>query len=173
MVDAARGRLRGTEQFRFAAADAAALPFAADAFDAVTANHMLYHVPDRGAAFAEFRRVLKPGGRLYATTNGEDNMRPVYEAIADATGVDPDRATGFTLENGREQLAPFFEAVEVRRFDDGLEVTDPDALVAYALSRDDIDDSLADDLREAFRARFEDGAFRAEKENGMFVATAE
>lgn len=172
MVEEARGRLRD-ERFGFAAADAVSLPFGDDAFDAVTAHHMLYHVPDREAAFAEFRRVLRPGGRLYATTNGEDNMRPVYEAIADATGEYPDRATGFTLENGREQLAPVFETVEVRERDDGLEVTDPDALVAYALSRNDLDDSLADDLREAFRARFEDGVFRAPKENGMFVATAE
>jgi SAM-dependent methyltransferase len=34
------------------------------AFDAVIANHMLYHVPDRARALTEIRRVLRPGGRL-------------------------------------------------------------------------------------------------------------
>lgn len=162
-----------TGQFDFETVDAAALPFGDDAFDAVTAHHMLYHVPDREAAFAEFRRVLKPGGRLYATTNGEENLRAMYDAIASVTGERPDRATAFTLDDGRDQLEPFFEAVELRRRDDALEVTDPEALVAYALSRDDLDASMAGDLRDAFASRFEDGVFRVEKDVGMFVASAE
>lgn len=171
LVDASANSATG--QFAFETADAADLPFDDDAFDAVTANHMLYHVPDREAAFAEFRRVLKPGGRLYATTNGEENMRVIYDVIESVTGESLDRATAFALEDGREQLEPYFEEVEVRERDDALEVADPDALVAYALSRDDLDASVADDLREAFAARFEGGVLRIEKDVGMFVATAE
>ena len=54
--------------------DAAALPFSDAAFDVVTARHMLYHVPDVAAVLAEFRRVLKPGGRFLAVTNAEGYM---------------------------------------------------------------------------------------------------
>lgn len=161
---------RPNESFQFAVSDAAALPFAGGAFDAVTAHHMLYHVPDRGTALEEFRRVLKPGGRLHATTNGENSMQTIFDVVEEVTGERPARVTSFTLENGREQLAAVFDRVELRRYDDALEVTDPDALVAYVLSRNDVDESRAEDLRAAFAERFEDGSLRIEKDVGLFVA---
>jgi ubiquinone/menaquinone biosynthesis C-methylase UbiE len=47
-----------------ACCDAAALPFPDDSFDLVFGHAVLHHLPDLEAAFAEFRRVLRPGGRL-------------------------------------------------------------------------------------------------------------
>jgi ubiquinone/menaquinone biosynthesis C-methylase UbiE len=44
--------------------DAAELPFADHSFDFVFGHAVLHHLPDLGAAFREFRRVLKPGGTL-------------------------------------------------------------------------------------------------------------
>jgi demethylmenaquinone methyltransferase/2-methoxy-6-polyprenyl-1,4-benzoquinol methylase len=40
------------------------LPFAAGCFDFVSMGFALRHVADLGATFAEFRRVLRPGGRI-------------------------------------------------------------------------------------------------------------
>ncbi len=57
---AARSRRAGPA--RFVAADAEALPFEDDAFDLVVSNGVLNLVPDKGAAFREVRRVLRPGG---------------------------------------------------------------------------------------------------------------
>jgi demethylmenaquinone methyltransferase/2-methoxy-6-polyprenyl-1,4-benzoquinol methylase len=45
-------------------ADAQALPFPDESFDAATVISMLHHVPDWRAALAEVRRILVPGGRL-------------------------------------------------------------------------------------------------------------
>jgi len=42
----------------------------------------------------------------------------------------------FTLENGGEQLAPCFTEIEMRPYDDGLDVTEVEPLVAYILSID-------------------------------------
>src|SRR5579859_6514742 len=49
---------------RTARADAEALPFADNSFDLVLGHAVLHHLPDLDRAFAEFRRVLRPGGRI-------------------------------------------------------------------------------------------------------------
>jgi ubiquinone/menaquinone biosynthesis C-methylase UbiE len=48
-----------------AACDAAALPFEDESFDLVLGHAVLHHLPDLDRSFAEFRRVLKPGGVLF------------------------------------------------------------------------------------------------------------
>ena len=63
----------------YAAARVEELPFEDDSFDAVIANHMLFHVEDRGQAFAEIRRVLRPGGAFLSTTVGCDHLRELRE----------------------------------------------------------------------------------------------
>lgn len=49
---------------RTAACDATRLPFDDASFDLVLGHAVLHHLPDLGAAFAEFHRVLRPGGRI-------------------------------------------------------------------------------------------------------------
>src|SRR5262249_14599217 len=45
-----------------ARADAESLPFGEQSFDLVLGHAVLHHLPDLERAFAEFHRVLKPGG---------------------------------------------------------------------------------------------------------------
>ncbi len=68
MLAEAQRNLSIQRRFAFRLADAQKLPFEDGAFDAVIANHMLYHVPDRPRAFSEIARVLRDGGTLYAAT---------------------------------------------------------------------------------------------------------
>ena len=56
--DPAGGRLQ------LALADALALPFADASFDCATTAFVIRNVADVGAAFAELRRVVRPGGRV-------------------------------------------------------------------------------------------------------------
>ena len=50
----------------FAVADGAALPFPGGAFDLVYTSWFFEHLPDVSAVLAEVRRVLAPGGALWA-----------------------------------------------------------------------------------------------------------
>jgi len=168
MVGEACGRLDGS--YRYAVVDAATLPFAAGEFDAVTANHMLYHVPDRRRALREIRRVLVPGGHLFAATNGDDNMRGLFDLLESVHGGPIARGSDFRLANGREQLADVFASVTRVDYDDGLRVTDPEAVVAYALSREEFSDSDAPALRAAVEDAFEDGRLDVTKEVGVLIA---
>ena len=47
------------------ACDAESLPFEDETFDLVLGHAVLHHLPDLHQAFAEFNRVLRPGGRLF------------------------------------------------------------------------------------------------------------
>jgi ubiquinone/menaquinone biosynthesis C-methylase UbiE len=47
-----------------ARADAESLPFADSSFDLVLGHAVLHHLPNLPRAFAEFARVLRPGGRI-------------------------------------------------------------------------------------------------------------
>lgn len=54
-------------ELRFEVADAGALPFPDGSFDVVLSGFGMLHFPDAGAAAAEARRVLAPGGRFAFT----------------------------------------------------------------------------------------------------------
>ncbi len=67
----ARGRAgRGPKggPMRLICARAEDLPFATGAFDAVVAQHLVEHLREPARALREWRRVLKPGGRLALVT---------------------------------------------------------------------------------------------------------
>lgn len=64
MVREGARRLAGAGAVRFVAGDALALPFADEAFDAVTISFGLRNVHDVDAALRELFRVTKKGGRL-------------------------------------------------------------------------------------------------------------
>ena len=88
-VAAARTRL---PNLRFEPADAQALPFGDGAFDLVVAQFGAMFFPDKPAAFAEARRVMKPGGMLLfnvwdaiaANPGSAELQRAVREAVADS-----------------------------------------------------------------------------------------
>lgn len=57
-------RLGLADRVETVACDAEALPFADASFDLVCGHAVLHHLPDLPGAFAQFRRVLRPGGTL-------------------------------------------------------------------------------------------------------------
>ena len=164
---------------RFEVIDAQEIPFEDETFDAVVANHMIYHIPDRPKALAEIRRVLKPGGKLFAVTNGLQHMGEMRQLVK---SLDPEAdmdniARVFSLENGEEQLAPFFSEVVLERGEPGgLVVTETQPLVDYILSMkrsaviEENPQTAFDAIQKVIEA---EGAFKISADAGLFVATKE
>ncbi len=68
-------------------ADARALPLADGSVDVLFCNLCLQWVEDLAAAFAGFRRVLKPDGLLLCSTFGPDTLQELRAAFAAADSV--------------------------------------------------------------------------------------
>lgn len=90
-------------------ADVRNLPFEDATFDVVVAAWMLYHVNPLDQALREIVRVLRPGGRLVAVTNGRDHLSELWNWVQEQHEEPP-----FSVENGEEQLRPYFAVLETR-----------------------------------------------------------
>ena len=137
--------------------DVQQLPFDDGSFDCAVAAWMLFHVPDLDRGLAELARVLRPGGRLVAVTNGEAHLEEL-RAIAGAAAWD----RVFTRENGAELIARHFGTVE-RRDADGWVTVDDDSVVRGFL------DSLGAD--EPIEPAPYELPIRSRRATSIFVAT--
>jgi ubiquinone/menaquinone biosynthesis C-methylase UbiE len=177
MLDAAWRNLVVTGRtFKFKEIDAQAIPYENETFDAVIANHMLYHVPDRPKAIAEIKRVLKPGGHLVATTLGKNHMKEMSDWMKRAStdkSIEP-FSLPFSLENGLEQLDPFFADVKLSRYEDHLEVTELEPIIAYLSSgfqATEVIEPKVEKIRKELQARLAtEKSIFISKDSGLFEA---
>jgi ubiquinone/menaquinone biosynthesis C-methylase UbiE len=110
-------RARGVEAV---VGDIAALPFPDASFDAAAANHVLYHLPDVDRGIAELARVLRPGGRLVATTNAVRSLGEMWDLV----GRDlAERWEIFMRETGEAMLRRHFANVRMVPIDGTVDLT--------------------------------------------------
>lgn len=123
-------------------ADAQKTPFADQRFDLVMANHMIYHMPDVGAAINEFKRLLKPDGVLMVATNSNQSMPEIQVLLRRAilllsrsggAHVQPPRPASdlFSLEAGTRKLSRHFYAVVRHDLPSKLVFPDIDPIMQY------------------------------------------
>jgi SAM-dependent methyltransferase len=149
-------RARGIEAI---IGDVQELRFPDESFDCAVAAWMLYHVPDVELGIRELARVLRPGGRLVAVTNGADHGDGLRELVSDVRGE-----LCFTAENAAELLMHSFARVE-RRDASGW-IVFPDRATAQAFV--DATMTLSGDLpafEGPLRVRRSPYIFAAEKES--------
>ena len=136
------------------------LPFRSRQFDIVMAIHVIYHLADIPRGLKELARVMKPEGRLLATTNS-DKIRVTiitlhYQAL-EILGIPfmPEGPSTFSLENGGELLAAHFRRVvrysyeEEELFDNAARfraVYETIGRYRNLLSRNDINDRAKQNL---------------------------
>jgi SAM-dependent methyltransferase len=179
MLAEAQRTLQGSSHpFAFETIDAQSIPIPDESFDAVIASFMLYHVPDRPKALSEMRRVLHPGGRLYAATIGDRHLKELDDLVSafdpDVSTLSDDQLGTFSVENGGAQIEACFGNVTLHKFEDGLVVTEAEPLVEYVASST-FRWALTGERVAGFRSFIEDelgrqGAIHITKDTGLFIA---
>ena len=93
-------------------ADASAIPFRDESFDAVAALWMLYHFTDPALVLDEAARVLRPGGSFVSCAPSRHND-PEFKNVLPQWGT---RST-FDAENAVDAIGRVFDVVETERWD--------------------------------------------------------
>ncbi len=103
-------------------ADAMRLPLASCSFDAVVTMDVLEHLPDDRAALAEFYRILRPGGRVFATVPAYPHLWSEHDLalMHYRRYLRPELGTrfseaGFTMEKLSHSMAALYPLVAVQR----------------------------------------------------------
>jgi ubiquinone/menaquinone biosynthesis C-methylase UbiE len=186
-VDLSPGMLAATRSAApgavLAVGDADALPLADGVADVTLAPHMLYHVPDRRAAVAEFRRVTRPGGQLLVVLNDLGHLAELRELIiATAVAAGPSVAEivaayeasyhMVTLDTGAELLAAAFSSVQRHDFTGELVLRAAQPVADYVRSMRAQAMPDPDGFTRAVCARIPfspDGTFRVRTHCGLLI----
>ncbi|MDF2646429.1 MAG: MerR family transcriptional regulator [Paenibacillus sp.] len=138
MLDEARKNLgEYYDRFKFLVVDAQDIPFHNDEFDIVIANHMLYHVPDISKAIMEIHRVLKHGGKFYASTMSKRHLQEIEHLVKSFDShiqVLDHVMERFHLDNGKEILSPWFSEIKRIQYEDHMLVNEIQPLINYITS---------------------------------------
>jgi ubiquinone/menaquinone biosynthesis C-methylase UbiE len=125
MVERARERLGGRPNVSFAVEDAQALTLADRGFDAVICNMGLMYLPDPARGLAEFRRVLRPEGRVAVSvfTRGDRALVGdlVRAAIARRDPAKASEAAHFYSAGEERRLRGLFEGAGLREVETAVE----------------------------------------------------
>jgi SAM-dependent methyltransferase len=155
--------------------DATHIPYHAESYDVVVANHLLYHLADVDAALVGICRVLEPAGSFYASTVGLTNMSELQHFMDEAGwAVDLDLSSAakvFGLENGTSILGRHFRHVDLLDYPDSLLVPTAEAVVKYLASffpTQPIPDRLRKVLQDEIEER---GVVHITKSLGMFCCS--
>lgn len=164
MLDHAAAKQSHQDRVIWRQADALALPFADERFDAVACQFGAMFFPDRVQGYKEARRVLKPGGHFFFNVWDKiaDNefADVVTEALATLFPQDPPHFMARTphgyhdVEKIRDEvMAADFASISIETLDDTSRASSPrDVAVAYCQGtplRNEIESRDASRLEDA------------------------
>jgi ubiquinone/menaquinone biosynthesis C-methylase UbiE len=78
MIQAARGKIDGSQNVDFQVADAEELPYSDGSFDFVFSTFSFHHYSEPLKALGEIKRVLKKGGQVYVLDNDRTSFWGFY-----------------------------------------------------------------------------------------------
>lgn len=175
--DAKRSLGTSDQRFSFDVMDAHQIHMPDNSVDLLIANHVLFYCDNLEQVFCEAKRVLKPDGIFVCSTYSSRHMKEISNLVQefdDRIVLSADRLyERFGKENGASLLKKDFCNVKWIQYEDHLNVTDADALIAYVLScHGNQNRYIVDryrDFRTFVKKRSENG-FYITKDAGIFVA---
>lgn len=126
------------EEFNYMIMDCENITFKKEYFDVVIANHVLFYIGNVDKGLKEIHRVLKNDASFYCTAYGARHMKEIEELVkmynADIYLMESKLYEKFGLENGEQMLANYFREIELRMYQDVLQINDPKTLMEYIMS---------------------------------------
>jgi ubiquinone/menaquinone biosynthesis C-methylase UbiE len=118
-------------------------PFPDGEFDLVSCCFAIYYADDIPFTIREMHRVLKPGGRLFATGPMPDNKKVFYEVIRKASGkpIPPMPGSSRFSSSIMAAMKETFARVDLHVFENPLTFERPEPFVEYTRA------SLSEDRR--------------------------
>lgn len=118
MLDIARTKFRPEERVEFQTADATALPFDDQSFDALVCQFGVMFFPDKDKSYREAHRVLSAGGRYFFSVWGSLQANPfgrlAHETVSGFFDRDPPQF--YTVPFGYHQIDPIKKSLTAAGF---------------------------------------------------------
>ncbi len=176
MVQEVEQQFSKDSRFVCKAMDAQSIAYENNTFDLIIANHVLFYCEDLSKVLSECQRVLKPRGRMIASTYGRKHMKEITELVQE---YHPDIVLSqealyekFGLDEGQELLKPYFAEVEKRKYEDAIILNQAEPLISYILSCHGNQNQILMDHYKEFREfvlKKTENGFRITKDAGLFV----
>lgn len=173
----AKKKIGDKPQFQYAVFDAQKIPFAADTFDLVIANHMLFYCDNIPQTLKEIRRVLKPGASLVCSTYSKRHMHEITDLVQSFNPNIVLSSTNlyerFGLDNGRQILQPYFKNISCHKYHDAIELSTAMPIISYILSCHGNQNEILLNHYQDFKQYVEQqvqGGFHITKDAGYFKA---
>ncbi len=178
VLDLLQGQPSLEDVFSFQSFDCIEIPFEENSFDLVIANHLLFYCDDVEQVCKEVKRVLKDKGKFVCSTYGRKHMKEITELVQTFDSrillAAENLYERFGLENGETILANVFPQVEVKRYEDYIELNRPELLLEYILSCHGNQNQLLLDKYKEFKNFVTEKTrygFRITKDAGIFIST--
>lgn len=163
-------------------ADVHHLPFPDNTFNIVIANHLFMYFNDLDHVLKEIARVLKPNGRLYASTISQYHNLELESLLkqfnARANMGQKQLTDQFSLENGEEKLSYYFKNIRQTKRQIPYLIDDPEMLSQYIYStrwigniQEILDDRYNDFKSFVEKELLKHECFETTNYSGQFIAT--
>ncbi len=167
--------LKDDHRFAYVVGDCQKLDFQ-EKFDLIIANHVMFYLDDIPKVLNDCAKLLKENGMMLVSTYGKNHMKEITELVQSFNSnimlSKEALYERFGIENGEEILRQSFSLVELKRYEDAIEVDEVEPLISYILScHGNQNQLLLDHYKEfhTFVSKKVSRGFGITKDAGVFI----